>query len=44
MVLERFETELRHASEISGVQMFCPEKFDTMWVQAKVGPSLVPKM
>lgn len=33
MVLKRFETELRHASEISGVQMFCPEKFDTMWVQ-----------
>lgn len=44
IVLKRFETELRHASEISGVQMSCPEKFDKMWVKAKVGPSLVPKM
>ena len=44
MVLKRFESELRHASEISGVQMFCPEKFDTAWVQAKVGSSLVPEM
>eukprot|EP00435_Cladocopium_sp_Y103_P068051 s1434_g31.t1 len=33
MVLKRFEAELHNASEITGVQMFCPEKFDTMWVQ-----------
>ena len=44
IALRRFEAELHNASKITGVQMFCPGKFDEKWLQARSQWSRAPQL